>query len=75
MAEPFKSELDWSPKSWFSKRVAKPDGTKYTENDVRILNSHVPEYLEIEKKTLKLMEPGLKCQMDLLGKEILEVGL
>lgn len=30
MAEPFKSELDWSPKSWFSKRVAKPDGTKYT---------------------------------------------
>lgn len=51
MAEPFKSELDWSPKSWFSKRVAKPDGTKYTQEDVRSLRSHLQEYLNIERNS------------------------
>ena len=51
MADSFKSELDWSPESWFSKRVAKPDGTKYTEDDVKSLNSHIPEYLDIEKNS------------------------
>ena len=51
MAEPFKSELDWSPESWFSKRVAKPDGTKYTQEDVRSLRSHLQEYLNIERNS------------------------
>lgn len=41
----FKSELDWSPKSWFSYRH---DG-KFTENDAQILKHHVPEYLKIER--------------------------
>ena len=51
MAKPFKSELDWSPESWFSKRVAKPDGTKYTQEDVRSLRSHLQEYLNIERNS------------------------
>lgn len=41
----FKSELDWSPESWFSYRH---DG-KFTEEDAQILKSHVPEYLKIER--------------------------
>lgn len=49
----FKSELDWSPKSWLGLRVVKPDGTKYTKQDERILASHVPEYLKIEKEAKK----------------------
>ena len=51
MPGPFKSELDWSPESWFSKRVAKPDGTKYTQEDVRSLRSHLQEYLDIERNS------------------------
>lgn len=42
----FISELDWSPESWFSKRA----GGKYDAEDVKALKSHVPEYLDIEKK-------------------------
>lgn len=49
MAEPFKSELDWSPESWFSRRIAKSDGTRYTNEDVKSLNSHLQEYLDIER--------------------------
>lgn len=45
----FKSELDWSPESWFSKRVAKPDGTYYDEDEAKRLASHVPEYNQIEQ--------------------------
>lgn len=42
----FKSELDWSPKSWFQKRVDK----KWTKQDEDALISHLQEYLDIEKK-------------------------
>lgn len=42
----FISELDWSPESWFSKRTW---GT-YDAEDVKVLRSHVPEYLKIEKE-------------------------
>ena len=45
----FTSELDWSPESWFSKRVAKPDGTLYNNKEASRLASHVPEYHNIEK--------------------------
>lgn len=45
----FTSELDWSPDSWFSKRVAKPDGTLYNDEEAARLASHVPEYNEIEQ--------------------------
>lgn len=45
----FKSELDWSPESWFSKRVRKPDGTLYNKQEAKILASHVPEYHNIEQ--------------------------
>ena len=42
----FKSELDWSPKSWFQKRADK----KWTKKDEDALISHLHEYLDIEKK-------------------------
>ena len=42
----FKSELDWSPKSWFKKRADK----KWTKQDEDALISHLQEYLDIEKK-------------------------
>ena len=42
----FKSELDWSPKSWFQKRADK----KWTKQDEDALISHLQEYLNIEKK-------------------------
>lgn len=42
----FKSELDWSPQSWFSKRADK----KWTKQDEDALVSHLHEYLNIEKK-------------------------
>lgn len=51
MAEPFKSELDWSPESWFGRRVAKPDGTRYTDEDVKSLSSHLQEYYDIERNS------------------------
>lgn len=43
----FKSELDWSPESWFKTRV----NGKYDAKDVAALESHIPEYLEIERAT------------------------
>ena len=42
----FKSELDWSPESWFGTR---PKGIGYDAEDIAALQSHVPEYLEIER--------------------------
>ena len=42
----FKSELDWSPKSWFQERADK----KWTKQDEDALISHLQEYLDIEKK-------------------------
>ena len=42
----FKSQLDWSPQSWFSKRADK----KWTKQDEDALVSHLQEYLDIEKK-------------------------
>lgn len=42
----FKSELDWSPKSWLQKRADK----KWTKQDEDALISHLQEYLDIEKK-------------------------
>lgn len=43
---PFVSELDWSPESWFGTRVK----GAYDAEDVAALQSHVPEYLDIERK-------------------------
>ena len=43
----FKSELDWSPESWFGTR---PPYIGYDPKDVAELKRHVPEYLEIERK-------------------------
>ena len=49
----FKSELDWSPKSWFEDAAGRRymDGTprEYTDADISELKSHIPEYIEIEK--------------------------
>lgn len=42
----FNSELDWSPKSWFDKY--RPG--EYDKTDIAALESHIPEYLKIEKK-------------------------
>lgn len=41
----FKSELDWSPESWFKRS----GNLNYTNKDVKILQSHIPEYIKIEK--------------------------
>lgn len=38
----FKSELDWSPASWFK-------GREWTKEEAEELESHIPEYLNIEK--------------------------
>lgn len=43
----FKSELDWSPESWLSKRTDK----KWTKKDEDALASHLQEYLDIEKNS------------------------
>ena len=61
----FKSELDWSPKSWFGTRV----GGQYDAEDVAALKSHLPEYLEIERKakadgTWLKMDDGTTYQGD-----------
>lgn len=42
----FVSELDWSPKSWFEDAGKWKD---YTQADVDALNSHLQEYLDIER--------------------------
>lgn len=44
--KPFKSELDWSPKSWFEGAGQWKD---YTKSDIDALKSHIPEYHEIER--------------------------
>ena len=41
----FRSELNWSPESWFGLRSNK----HWTPKDIMILESHIPEYLEIEE--------------------------
>lgn len=53
----FKSELDWSPDSWFSYR----HGGKYTEADAKELASHTKEYTDIEKRA-KMNGTWLKNQ-------------
>lgn len=45
-ATKFKSELDWSPKDYFTS-TRRTD--VYDDDDVRSLTSHVPEYLDIER--------------------------
>ena len=42
----FKSELNWSPKSWFEEAAGRTD---YTRSDIDALTSHVPEYHKIER--------------------------
>lgn len=42
----FKSELDWSPESWFSTR---PNYIGYTKEDAIELAKHIPEYHKIER--------------------------
>ena len=41
----YKSELDWSPESWFGTRAT----GIYDAEDVAALQSHLPEYIEIER--------------------------
>ena len=45
----FKSELDWDPVSWFKQQR----NLHYTNKDIKILQSHIPEYLKIEKLAKK----------------------
>lgn len=53
----FQSELDWSPKSWFEEAAGRKykDGSKsqYTDKDIEILKSHLPEYYKIEEQAKK----------------------
>ncbi len=42
----FQSQLDWSPKSWFEEAGK---WRNYTQDDVKALASHVPEYHRIEE--------------------------
>lgn len=42
------SQLDWSPQSWFGDAGKR---TKWTKEDEKILQSHVPEYLNIERES------------------------
>lgn len=53
----FQSELDWSPKSWFEEAAGRKykDGSKsqYTDEDIKILKSHLPEYYKIEEQAKK----------------------
>lgn len=44
--KPFVSELDWSPESWFENRADRD----YDANDIKAFESHMPEYLSIERK-------------------------
>lgn len=44
-ANDIKSELDWSPESWFKTRAT----GSYDAQDVAALTGHVPEYREIER--------------------------
>lgn len=44
------STLNWDAKSWLGERAENDRGPKYTDEDVRIFESHVPEYRQIEQK-------------------------
>lgn len=46
--QPFQSELDWTPEGWFGKTAKRKSWTRFDEES---LESHLPEYLEIEKTT------------------------
>ena len=46
-ANKFKSELDWSPESWFATRTG---NIGYDAEDVAALRSHILEYHQIEKQ-------------------------
>jgi hypothetical protein len=50
----FKSELDWSPKSWYEEAGGRKykDGrsNQYTDKDIKDLEANIPEYIEIERK-------------------------
>lgn len=39
---------DWNPDKWLSQRAPNISGPQYTEQDVKELNSHIPEYKAIE---------------------------
>ena len=39
---------DFAPENWLSLRVERPDGTKYDQSDIDVLNSHRKEYRDIE---------------------------
>ena len=41
----FHSSLDWSPEGWFGTRAT----GNYDDEDIKALNAHLPEYLEIER--------------------------
>ncbi len=43
----FISELDWSPESWFGNRTG---NIGYDAEDIAVLNSHIPEYHQIEQQ-------------------------
>ena len=45
-ANKFKSELDWSPESWFGKYRPK----EYDASDIAALKSHIPEFHRIEQQ-------------------------
>ena len=51
----FKSELDWSPKSWYEeaggRKYKDNSSTQYTDQDIKDLESHIPEYIEIERRS------------------------
>ena len=50
----FKSELDWSPKSWYEdaagRKYKDKSWNEYNDADIASLESHIPEYTEIERK-------------------------
>lgn len=45
--QPFKSELNWDYRDWLGKRI----GGKYDIQDIKSFQSHIPEYLNIERNT------------------------
>ena len=46
-------KLNWSAKDWLEERAENDRGPKYTEEDIKIFNSHVPEYRKIERDARK----------------------
>lgn len=45
----FQTELDWRPISWMRTNIPDTKGRPYSAYDAMTLQSHVPEYLQIEK--------------------------